>query len=112
MSKVTLRNKGIEQSNALATTASGDSMSPTIRDGDTIHLDTGRKNIKDGKIFAICYGGMFIVKRLYNAPFGGVRVVSDNHVEYPEINLTAEEIASQKFEILGWVWQISSLENW
>ena len=112
MSKTTLRNKAIEKQNAVATTASGDSMSPTIKDGDTIHIDLGRKKIKDGKIFAICHGGLFLAKRLYNLPFGGIRVVSDNSIEFPEITLTAEEVLEQQFEIIGWIWQISSMENW
>lgn len=112
MSKATLRNKAIDKKNAVATTSSGDSMSPTIKDGDTIHLDLGRKTIKDGKIFAICHGGLFMAKRLYNLPMGGVRIVSDNAAEYPEIHLSAQEIIDQQFEIVGWVWQISSLENW
>lgn len=112
MSKLTLRNRAIEQRNAIATLASGDSMTPTIKDGDTIHIDLGRKNIKDGKIFALCHGGLFMAKRLYNLPMGGVRIVSDNSAEYPEIHLTAEEILEQQFEIVGWIWQISSLENW
>lgn len=112
MSKLTLRNRAIEQRNAIATLASGDSMTPTIKDGDTIHIDLGRKNIKDGKIFALCHGGLFMAKRLYNLPMGGVRIVSDNSAEYPEIHLTAEEILEQQFEIIGWIWQISSLENW
>lgn len=112
MSKATLRNKAIDKKNAVATTSSGDSMSPTIKDGDIIHLDLGRKTIKDGKIFAICHGGLFMAKRLYNLPMGGVRIVSDNAAEYPEIHLSAQEIIDQQFEIVGWVWQISSLENW
>lgn len=112
MSKATLRSKAIDKKNAVATTSSGDSMSPTIKDGDTIHLDLGRKTIKDGKIFAICHGGLFMAKRLYNLPMGGVRIVSDNAAEYPEIHLSAQEIIDQQFEIVGWVWQISSLENW
>ncbi len=53
-----------------------------------------------------------MAKRLYNLPFGGVRVVSDNTLEYPEIQLTAEDIKKQEFEIVGWVWQISSIETW
>lgn len=112
MSKATLRNRAIEKKNAVATTSSGDSMSPTIKDGDTIHLDLGRKRIKDGKIFAISHGGLFMAKRLYNLPMGGVRIVSDNAIEYPEIQLSAQEIIDQQFEVIGWVWQISSLENW
>lgn len=112
MSKATLRNLSIMKENAVAATAIGDSMSPTIKDGDTIHVDLGRKNIKDGKIFAICLGGLFYCKRLYNLPLGGVRIVSDNSVEFPEIHLNAQEIINQQLEVIGWVWQISSLESW
>ena len=112
MSKATLRNLSIMKENAVAATAIGDSMSPTVKDGDTIHVDLGRKNIKDGKIFAICIGGLFYCKRLYNLPLGGVRIVSDNSVEFPEIQLSAQEIIDQQLEVIGWVWQISSLESW
>lgn len=112
MSKATLRNLSITKENAVAATAIGDSMSPTIKDGDTIHVDLGRKNIKDGKIFAICLGGLFYCKRLYNLPLGGVRIVSDNSTEFPEIHLNAQEVVDQQLEIIGWVWQISSLESW
>ena len=112
MSKATLRNLSIMKENAVAATAIGVSMSPTIKDGDTIHIDLGRNNIKDGKIFAICIGGLFYCKRLYNLPLGGVRIVSDNSVEFPEIQLSAQEIIDQQLEVIGWVWQISSLESW
>ncbi|WFP97503.1 S24 family peptidase [Acinetobacter sp. ANC 7201] len=112
MSKTTLRNKAIDQKDAIATLASGDSMSPTIKDGDTIHIDLGRNKVKDGKIFAICHGGLFLAKRLYNLPLGGIRVVSDNVDEFPEIHLSSQDIIDQQFEIVGWIWQISSLENW
>ena len=112
MSKATLRNLSIMKENAVAATAIGDSMSPTIKDGDTIHIDLGRNNIKDGKIFAICFGGLFYCKRLYNLPLGGLRIVSDNSTEFPEIHLSAQEIIDQQLEVIGWVWQISSLESW
>ncbi|WP_269915065.1 helix-turn-helix transcriptional regulator [Acinetobacter sp. HY1485] len=112
LSKITLRRLNIEYMNAVATTAEGDSMAPTIKDGDTIHIDTGRTTIKDGRIFAVCHGGLFKAKRLYNLPMGGIRIVSDNSVEFPEERLTAEEIQEQQFEIIGWIWQIASLERW
>lgn len=112
MSKATLRNKSIDKRNAIATTASGDSMHPTIRNGATIHIDLGRKTIKDGKIFAVSHGGLFMAKRLYNLPLGGVRIVSDNAAEFPEIQLSAQERIDQHFEIVGWIWQISSIEEW
>lgn len=112
MSKATLRNLGILPSNAVATTASGDSMSPTIKDGDTIHLDLGRNTPKDGKMFALCHGGLFLAKRLYKLPMGGLRIVSDNSDEYPEVILTAEQIVEQQLEIIGWIWQVSTVETW
>ena len=112
MSKSILRNLTIDKKNAVATRASGNSMNPTIKDGDTIHIDLGRKTIKDGKIFAICHGDLFYAKRLYNLPLGGVRIVSDNSDEFPEMRITAQEVIDQKFEIIGWIWQISSIESW
>lgn len=112
MSKSTLRNLSIQKDNAISARAYGDSMNPTIKDGDTIHIDLGRKTIKDGKIFAICHGELFFAKRLYNLPLGGVRLVSDNSAEFPEVQLTAQEIIDQKFEVLGWIWQIASIETW
>ena len=112
MSKATLRNLAISKENAVAATASGDSMSPTIQDGDTIHIDLGRREIKDGRIFVICIGGLHYAKRLYNMPFGGVRIVSDNSAEYPEQILTATERVDQDFQIYGWVWQIARIEKW
>lgn len=110
--KTTLRNLSISKDNAVAATATGDSMSPTIQDGDTIHIDIGRKEVKDGRIFVICIGGLHYAKRLYNLPFGGVRIVSDNSVEFPEIVLNAEEKLSQDFQVIGWIWQITRIEKW
>lgn len=112
LSKATLRNLGIQADNTCAASASGNSMSPTINDGDTVHIDTNRTTIKDGKVFALCHGGLFLIKRLYNLPMGGVRIVSDNAIEFPEVHLTAQEIQEQQFEVLGWVWQVSSLDFW
>lgn len=112
MSKSILRQLTIDKKNAVATRASGDSMNPTIKDGDTIHIDMGRKTIKDGKIFAICHGDLFYAKRLYNLPLGGIRIVSDNSAEFPEVRITAQEVIDQKFEIVGWIWQIASIESW
>ena len=102
----------ISKENAVAATASGDSMSPTIQDGDTIHIDLGRTEIKDGRIFVICIGGLHYAKRLYNMPFGGVRIVSDNSAEFPEQVLTATDRVEQDFQIYGWVWQIARIEKW
>lgn len=112
MSKSTLKRLSIEHTLAFAATAQDGSMSPTICNGDTVFVDSGRKNIKDGKTFAVEHGGLFRIKRLYKMPNGGVRIVSDNHLEYPEEILTAQDIIEQQFIILGWVFSIQRLESW
>lgn len=110
--KITLHSLGINSNKAFATHAPSGAMSPTVKNGDTVYIDMARKNIKDGRIFAIFHGGLFSIKRLYNLPLGGVRIVSDNSNEFPEVTLNAQDIKDQQFEVIGWVWQISSLEKW
>ncbi|WP_227563952.1 XRE family transcriptional regulator [Acinetobacter bereziniae] len=112
ISKSTLKNLGIEVNNCFAMTAYGDSMKGTINDGDTVYVDRGRRIVKDGKIYAICHGGLFKFKRLYNLPLGGIRVVSDNHEEFPEERLSAQDIIDQEFEILAWAWSWQTVESW
>lgn len=112
MSKVTLHRRGITASQAFAAVAEDSSMSPTIYDGDTIFVDTGRNHIKDGKIFAIEHGGLFRIKRLYKRPNGGVRICSDNADEFPEELLTAQDIQEQGFRVIGWVFSVQRLETW
>ena len=110
--KQPLLERNISKSNCAAFPASGYSMLPTIKDKDIVYVDLGRTQIKDGKVFAICHGGLFKFKRLYQLPLGGVRIVSDNTVEYPEERLTAQEIIDQQFEVIGWAWSWQSMESW
>lgn len=112
MSKRTLKNMGVETANAVAMTASGDSMRPTITDKATVFVDLGRNRIKDGKVYAIEHGGLFKFKRLYALPMGGVRIVSDNADEYPEERLSAQEVIEQEFKIIGWAFSWQTMDNW
>lgn len=112
ISKKPLQERNINPRDCIALPATGDSMYPTIKDKDTVYVDLSRNTIKDSKIFAICHGGLFKFKRLYQLPLGGVRIVSDNAIEYPEERLTAQEIIDQQFEIIGWAWSWQSMESW
>lgn len=112
ISKKPLQERNINPRDCIALPATGDSMYPTIKDKDTVYVDLARNTIKDGKIFAICHGGLFKFKRLYQLPLGGVRIVSDNAAEFPEERLSAQEIIDQQFEIIGWAWSWQSMENW
>lgn len=58
--------------------ASGDSMEPTIHDGDSLLIDTSQTNVVDGKVYALWYDGGERVKRLFRLPGGGLRIKSDN----------------------------------
>lgn len=108
LSKATLRQYGVDASNAYALTAFGNSMSPVINNGATVYVDVGRTNIVDGKIYAINHGGLFKFKYLYRMPKGGVRIVSENKDEYPEEILTAEDIFEQEFCVVAYAFNVQN----
>lgn len=112
MGKYTLKSLGISFNEAFAATARDDSMTPYIQDGDTIFVDRGRTDIKDGRIFAIRFGELHYCKRLYRNPDGSVRIVSDNSDEFPEMTATRADIQAGVFEVIGWVFSVSRLERW
>jgi phage repressor protein C with HTH and peptisase S24 domain len=58
--------------------ASGESMEPTIHDGDSLLIDTSQTSVSDGKVYALWYDGGERVKRLFRLPGGGLRIKSDN----------------------------------
>lgn len=108
LSKTTLRQYGVESSNAYAVTAFGDSMTPVINSGATVYVDMGRTNITDGKIYAINHGGLFKFKYLYRMPKGGVRIVSANKEEYPEEILTMDDIMEQEFFVVAYAFNVQN----
>lgn len=112
ISRATIDRIGSYKDKVFATLADGDSMSPTINNGDTIWVDMSKENIKDGKIFVFEYGGLFMCKRLYRLPNNGLRVVSDNADVYPEWEITGEEREQNGFKLIGWVWHWSVMERW
>ena len=79
-----LSKRGVQPENAALAVAKGDSMATTILNDATIAIDKGAQGIVDGKIYALDHGGMLRVKRLYRLPMNRMRVVSDNHIEFPE----------------------------
>lgn len=62
----------------------GDSMMPTILDGDLIILDLSQKTIRQqDRIWALSYGGVGMVKRVRALPDGSYQVNSDNAAVSP-----------------------------
>ncbi|HII3690420.1 TPA: LexA family transcriptional regulator [Pasteurella multocida] len=70
----------------------GDSMYPTLKDGEEIIVDRSKRELDEGKIFVINHqGAMWVKKVRFN--FNGIDLISDNST-YNPISLTTEEANS------------------
>ena len=56
----------------------GDSMAPTPLNGDTVLIDLGRTELREGRIYAIAVGDVVQVKRLQLVTGPRIRVIADN----------------------------------
>lgn len=79
-----LRRVGISPRSARALRARGDSMEPTIRDGDILLIDTSIDRLVDEGIYVVVVGGLVLVKRLAIRRDGTVILKSDNAERYDE----------------------------
>lgn len=59
-------------------TVSGDSMEPTLRDGDVIFVDTGVNIFRSDSIYVARINGEIFVKRFQKKPNGNLMMISDN----------------------------------
>ncbi|QYX65449.1 helix-turn-helix transcriptional regulator [Shewanella putrefaciens] len=105
--KSTLRKSNVAPQDAACVSVSGNSMLPVLRNGTTVGVDTSKKNIIDGEMYAIDHDGMLRIKMLYRTPGGGIRIKSYNNEEFPDEFLTPEQIGSIK--IIGKVFWYSVL---
>ncbi len=56
----------------------GDSMSPTLNEGDMVMVDMGQQSVTSGKIYMLRVGEELMMKRLENRPNGILLIRSDN----------------------------------
>jgi phage repressor protein C with HTH and peptisase S24 domain len=70
----------------------GESMHPTVCDGDTVMIDQARKSIYDGNIYAMGQEDLVYIKRLQKLPGGRLHIISDNERESPPYEARASEI--------------------
>lgn len=108
--KSTLKKSHIDPQHAACVTVSGNSMLPVLRHGTTVGVDTSKKSIIDGEMYAIDHDGMLRVKMLYRTPGGGIRIKSYNNDEFPDEFISPEKAAEIK--IIGWVFWWSVLNVW
>ena len=70
----------------------GDSMLPTLMDGDIVLIDTAQKSISSqDRIWALSYGDLGMIKRVRRLPGGTYRIMSDNPAIAP-IDATDDEM--------------------
>jgi len=67
--------------------ASGDSMAPTIEDGDILLVDMGRTDFNNGGIFLLTINNDWFIKRLRLKINGELEIISENSEKYgaPEV---------------------------
>ncbi len=87
----TLLNQNLNKPSIRVYRQSGNSMSPTINEGDTLFINTVLTNLSDGDLFLLSLGHEHMVKRVQLLPSGGVILISDN-TQYQPINLSNEDI--------------------
>jgi repressor LexA len=86
-----LRQLGVRTSAASMIRVEGDSMSPTLEDGDEILVNRDEQRVSGrGGIFVLRVEGVLMVKRL-RAAVGGIEMVSDNPA-YPLRLLPARDV--------------------
>ncbi|WP_084582134.1 S24 family peptidase [Sphingomonas azotifigens] len=89
-----LRQLGVRPEAASMVRVAGDSMAPTLNDGDEILVDRDRCRIDPRGIFVVRVEGELLVKRL-RAAIGGVEMVSDNP-QHP-----VRHVRSGSFQLIG-----------
>jgi phage repressor protein C with HTH and peptisase S24 domain len=77
------QSHGVNPANVVRMRVRGNSMEPTLYDGDIVAIDRGAQRIIDGGVFALFYGEQARIKRLFVLADGSLRVTSDNPA-YPE----------------------------
>lgn len=75
---------GIAQKDLALISVKGDSMTPTLSDGDLVLIDTSRKIVEDSGVYVIRLSDTLVVKRVQRHLDGSLTVASDNPKYQPE----------------------------
>ncbi|MCU4306984.1 peptidase S24 [Acinetobacter ursingii] len=84
-----LKNRGLFEKDLEIIVVRGDSMEPTISDGDSILINRAENDPQDGHIYVIRSGDTLWVKRVQRQFDGGLLLLSDNK-NYPPMKLDLE----------------------
>lgn len=76
----------------------GDSMAPTLNDGDSLLIDSDDKTLREGQIFFVKIAEVSIARRFQHLPDGGIMMICDNPQFKPD-KIEAGEV--KNIEIIG-----------
>ena len=96
-SRAWLRSLGVAPDQAELLRAQGDSMDPTLQDGDLMLVDRGFGEPVHGKIYALVVDGLVLVKRVNFLAGGGMILISDND-RYPSETIRRDAVAELSFQ--------------
>lgn len=85
------RSKRLDPAACRALRVRGDSMSPTLLDGDTVLIDTSSVDVRDDVIYAVLHHGEPYIKRLFRLPGGALQLRSDNP-RYPTRDVSGTDL--------------------
>lgn len=83
-SKRWLEQNGISAGDSILINVRGDSMEPSIYDGDLVMIDRRKTQIRSGRIYAFREGESLRIKRLELIPDAAIILRSDNPKHLPE----------------------------
>ena len=93
-----MRQKGLPIDNLAVVNITGDSMSPTIRDGSLGLVDMRQQRVNENGIYVLILDNRLVTKRLQSDFSGGIYIRSDNPA-IREQHLTPEQ--AESLDIFG-----------
>lgn len=86
-----LSKHGMDASTLVGLYMQGDSMEPSIANGDTVLVNVAQRDVADGHIYAVRDGAQMLVKRVQSQLAGRLRLISDNS-RYAPFDVRREDI--------------------
>lgn len=94
-----LRRKHLRPDRLAVLYGRGDSMSPTIEDGDAILFDTSDTDLKDDRVYVVNYEGQLLAKRIVQ--IGDVWCISSDNTTDPKWKKPVPIDGVRGFQVLG-----------
>ena len=89
--KSNFRKRGLSQTKIIGISVRDDSMQPTLKQRDTILINTADKSLQESKIVALLSAGQLLVKRMRRLN-GQIWLACSDNIEYPPFEVKVNSI--------------------